>query len=367
MGRVKTMENGPRTIDLDILLYDASTICTPILTIPHDSMLEREFVLRPLCDIAPNLAYPNTYIAFKHFLSAIPPPPPCTPPLRTFVQISPTITLDPSNPKRDTLIMAVLNLTPDSFSDGGKYTIANLLTTVESFISAGADMIDVGGQSTRPGARDIGEEEELHRVIPAIRAIRAGGHTIPISVDTFRAGVARQSIEAGANFINDISAGLMDSAMLSTVAELNVPIVLMHTRGTPETMNSLASYGDVIVDVKRELEERVRAAEEAGIRRWNILLDPGLGFAKTMGQNLDIIKRLGEMTGGGFPWVLGPSRKRFVGTATGVLRAAERQWGTAAAVAACVAGGADVVRVHDVAEMKKVVDMAVAIWRGFEG
>jgi len=361
------MENGPRTVDLDILLYDALTMSTPTLTIPHASMLEREFVLRPLCDIAPNRAHPLTSTAFKHHLSAVPPPPPSTPPLRTFVQLSPTITLDPSNPKRDTLVMAVLNLTPDSFSDGGNYTTANLIIAVESFISNGADIIDIGGQSTRPGALDIGEEEELRRVIPAIRAIRAGGHTIPISVDTFRSSVARQSIEAGASIINDISAGMMDTAMLSTVAELNVPIVLMHTRGTPETMNSLASYGDVVADVKQELEERVRAAEEAGVRRWNILLDPGLGFAKTVGQNLDIIKRLGEMTGGGFPWLLGPSRKRFVGTATGVLRAAERQWGTAGAVAACVAGGADVVRVHDVAEMKKVVDMAVAIWRGFEG
>jgi dihydropteroate synthase len=258
----------------------------------------------------------------------------------------------------------VLNLTPDSFSDGGKYNHNNLLDTVCSFIEAGASIIDIGGQSTRPGARDVGEEEELRRVIPAIEAIRAAGIDIPISVDTYRASVAHKSIMAGANIINDISAGLLDSGMLSTVAGLNVPIVLMHTRGTPETMNSLVSYHDLINDIKAELDSRVKAAEEAGIRRWNILLDPGLGFAKTMQQNLECIRRLSEMRGGGLPWVLGPSRKRFVGTVTGVAVAGERQWGTAGAVAACVAGGADVVRVHDVAEMKKVVDMAVAIWRG---
>jgi len=365
MGRVKTTVNGPRTVDLDILLYDALTMATPTLTIPHLSMLEREFVLRPLCDIAPNRAHPHTSTAFKHHLAAVPVPPPGTPPLRTYVQILPTTPpLDPSNPNKDTLIMAVLNLTPDSFSDGGKYNHNNLLDTVRSFIEAGASIIDIGGQSTRPGARDVGEEEELRRVIPAIEAIRAAGIDIPISVDTYRASVAHKSIMAGANIINDISAGLLDSGMLSTVAGLNVPIVLMHTRGTPETMNSLVSYHDLINDIKAELDSRVKAAEEAGIRRWNILLDPGLGFAKTMQQNLECIRRLSEMRGGGLPWVLGPSRKRFVGTVTGVAVAGERQWGTAGAVAACVAGGADVVRVHDVAEMKKVVDMAVAIWRG---
>jgi dihydroneopterin aldolase/2-amino-4-hydroxy-6-hydroxymethyldihydropteridine diphosphokinase/dihydropteroate synthase len=361
LGRIKTIENGPRTVDLDILLYDALTMRTPPLTIPHLSMLEREFVLRPLCDIAPNRAHPLTSTAFKHHLAAVPP---SADPLRTFVQISPhTPPLDPSNPARGTLIMAVLNLTPDSFSDGGMYHGGNLLETVRLFQKNGADIIDIGGQSTRPGAKDVGEVEELRRVIPAIREIREAGIDIPISVDTFRADVAQQAIEAGANIINDISAGLMDTNMLSTVARLECPIVLMHTRGTPETMNSLAKYSDVVLDTLRELQERVKAAEDAGIRRWNILLDPGLGFAKNMQQNLEVLRRLGDMTGGGFPWVLGPSRKRFIGAVTGVSEAGERQWGTAGAVAACVAGGADVVRVHDVAEMKKVVDMAVAIWR----
>jgi dihydroneopterin aldolase/2-amino-4-hydroxy-6-hydroxymethyldihydropteridine diphosphokinase/dihydropteroate synthase len=352
---------------------------TDTLTIPHASMLEREFVLRPLCDIAPNHAHPLTSTAFKHHLAAVPPAPPGTPSLRTFVSIAPhTPSLDPSNPRRNTLIMAVLNLTPDSFSDGGKHFHGSIIPTVEYFESSGASILDIGGQSTRPGAVDVGAEEEICRVIPAIRKIRDAGIDIPISLDTYRASVAREAVKAGANIINDVSAGVLDSKMLSTVAELGVPIVLMHTRGTPETMGGLAMYDDIVEDVARELEQRVQAAEKAGIRRWNILLDPGLGFAKNMSHNLELIRRLGELTGtgsvtmrnqylhqrlSGLPWVLGPSRKRFVGRATGVLAAGERQWGTAGATAACVAGGADVVRVHDVAEMKKVVDMSVAIWR----
>lgn len=270
--------------------------------------------------------------------------------------------------------MAVLNLTPDSFSDGGKHTHTALVSTVQDFISKGAAIIDIGGQSTRPGAQDVGSEEETRRVIPAIKAIRDAGLTVPISVDTYRASVARAAIEAGADIINDITSGQFDDDMFSIVAELGVPICLMHMRGTPTTMNDLASYPNGVIEtVAEELEERVRAAEQAGVRRWNIILDPGLGFAKNMASNLEVIRRLGDLIGSeglagkgglkGMPWLLGPSRKRFVGTITGVERAGERQWGTAGAVAACVSGGADIVRVHDVDEMKKVVDMAVAIWR----
>lgn len=267
--------------------------------------------------------------------------------------------------------MAVLNLTPDSFSDGGLHSLTTAVATVTSFIEKGAHIIDIGGQSTRPGAPQVSAEEEAARIIPTIHAIRAAGLTVPISIDTYRASVARAAVEAGADIINDISAGRFDSSMLSTVADLGVPVCLMHTRGTPATMNSLVSYPlGVIRTVAAELSERVAAAEAAGVRRWNIILDPGLGFAKDMEGNLEIIRKLGELTGDraeyglrGMPWLLGPSRKRFVGAVTGVERAGERQWGTAGAVAACVGGGADVVRVHDVEEMRKVVDMAVAIWR----
>ncbi|KAG0126688.1 Dihydropteroate synthase-like protein [Tuber indicum] len=366
LGRLKSIENGPRSIDLDILLYDNLVLETPHLTIPHPKMLEREFVLRPLCDISPNKPHPLTSTAFKHHLNAVPLPPPDTPPLRAFAFLSPHLPpLDPSNPHRKTYIMAILNLTPDSFSDGGQHTHDSIISTARELIAAGADILDIGGCSTRPSAAQVSPEEELSRVIPAIKSLRDAGIKTVISIDTYRSVVARAAISAGADLINDISAGTLDKDMLKTAADLAVPICLMHMRGTPSTMNSLASYPTGVVPaVISELGERVRAAEEAGVRRWNILLDPGIGFAKGMQYNLELLRGLAEVTGGiGLPWVVGPSRKKFVGTVTGVEVAKERTWGTAGAVAACVAGGADVVRVHDVAEMKKVVDMAGAIWR----
>ena len=261
--------------------------------------------------------------------------------------------------------MAILNLTPDSFSDGGQHTHSNIVSTAQELIAAGADILDIGGCSTRPGAAQASPEEELARVIPTIKSLREAGIKTAISIDTYRSAVAKAAISAGADLINDISAGTLDRDMLRTAANLAVPICLMHMRGTPSSMSSLKSYpAGVISGVISELSDRVRAAEEAGVRRWNILLDPGLGFAKDSEQSLELLRGLAEVTGGiGLPWVVGPSRKGFVGKVTGVEVAKERTWGTAGAVAACVAGGADVVRVHDVAEMKKVVDMAGAIWR----
>ncbi|KAI5792838.1 Dihydropteroate synthase-like protein [Pyronema domesticum] len=361
LNRVKTQVNGPRTVDLDILLYDTLVMSTPSLTIPHASMLERSFVLQPLCDISPNRPHPLTSTAFKHHLSTLPTG---QDPLQIYAPLTRagSVSLDPINPLKDTLIMAILNLTPDSFSDGGATTPSNLLQKATSFLSSGASILDIGGQSTRPGAPDVGADEELRRVIPAIQALRAAGITAPISVDTYRASVAAAAVEAGADIINDISAGALDPEMLGTVAKLGVPVILGHTRGTPETMNSLAKYGDDIIgEIKGELGERVKEAEQKGVRRWNIWLDPGLGFAKGREENMRVLKELSRMTGDGLPWVLGPSRKRF--TAAAGEGAKDRQWGTAAAVALSVQGGADVVRVHDVEEMKKVVDMAVAVRR----
>jgi dihydroneopterin aldolase / 2-amino-4-hydroxy-6-hydroxymethyldihydropteridine diphosphokinase / dihydropteroate synthase len=267
--------------------------------------------------------------------------------------------------------MAILNLTPDSFSDGGKHApnSIEIVQTVREMIQNGAGIIDIGGQSSRPNATEITAEEEIGRVVSAIKAIRQAGISIPISIDTYRAKVAVSAISAGADIINDVSAGSLDPAMFSTTAALNVPIILMHMRGTPQTMNSLAKYdGDLIDIIGRELSERVEAAFLAGIRRWNILLDPGLGFAKTGQHNIEIMRRLEELRVqsalSGMPWVLGPSRKRFIEGITGEKVPGERVWGTAGAVAACVQGGADIVRVHDVAEMGKVVKMCDAIWRG---
>lgn len=266
--------------------------------------------------------------------------------------------------------MAILNLTPDSFSDGGKHSLdsAQIVETVRQMVEDGAQIIDVGGQSTRPNAIEVSIQEEIDRVVPAITAIRQAGLKVPISIDTYRAKVAEAAMNAGADIINDVSAGLLDDNMLSTAAKLNTAIILMHMRGTPQNMNAYAKYdGDLIEIIGRELRERVEEAVKSGIRRWNIILDPGLGFAKTGAHNIEIIRRLDELRRqpglNGMPWLLGPSRKRFIERITGEKTPCERRWGTAGAVAACVQGGADIIRIHDTKEMSKVVKMSDAIWR----
>lgn len=268
--------------------------------------------------------------------------------------------------------MSILNVTPDSFSDGGKNYNLNedaLRQTVLDHVANGATIIDVGGQSTRPGSVQVDSSEELSRVLPAIHLIRSLDlPDVSMSVDTYRADVAQAAIEAGAHIINDVSAGLMDDKMLPTAAKLGCAICLMHMRGTPETMNSMTDYPDGVIEtVGRELLERVHAAEDAGIRRWRIILDPGIGFAKNQAQNLELLRRFEELRRypelDNYPWLVGTSRKAFIGRITGVQEAKERVWGTAASVAAAVQGGADIVRVHDVREMMQVTKMADAIWR----
>lgn len=270
--------------------------------------------------------------------------------------------------------MAILNLTPDSFSDGGLHPptdLTALTNTVRSFIASGATIIDIGGESTRPGSAPVGEAEELSRVIPAIKHIRTSipeADNIAISIDTYRARVAEEACAAGADIINDVSSGLMDPDMLPTMARTGKSVILMHMRGTPTTMTKLTHYPDGVVNgVAAELRDRIRAAEDAGIRRWRIILDPGLGFAKNQLQDLTLLRDLGRLRCAEgleyFPWLMGPSRKRFIGRITGVEKASERVWGTAATVSASVAGGADIVRVHDVKEMWQVARVADAIYR----
>ena len=266
--------------------------------------------------------------------------------------------------------MGILNLTPDSFSDGGYHAAKDLSSTVRGYVRDGASIIDLGGQSTAPGRPEVSADEEASRILPAIQLIRSLPETkgITISVDTYRASVASQAAAAGADIINDVSAGLLDPEMFPTVAQLGKGLCLMHMRGTPLTMNKLASYPDgVITTIASELLERVAAAEAAGIRRWRIILDPGIGFAKNQEQNLEVLRHLDELRNWpglrNFPWLVGSSRKRFVGNVTGVEEPSERTWGTAATVAAAVQGGADVVRVHDVREMGMVTKMSDAIWR----
>jgi len=267
--------------------------------------------------------------------------------------------------------MAIINLTPDSFSDGGVHTKESLSATVSSFVDAGASIFDIGGQSSAPGTPDVTAEEEIVRVVPVIKTIRShpkAKDTI-ISIDTYRAAVAEAAVLAGADIVNDVAAGTLDEQMLPTVAKLGKTICLMHMRGTPATMKNLTNYEPegLIATIAAELLQRIAEAEAAGIRRWRIILDPGIGFAKTQEQNLEILRRLDELRDWpglrGLPWLLGSSRKTFIGRITGVKEPRARVWGTAATVAAAVQGGADIVRVHDVHAMAQVAKMSDAIWR----
>jgi 2-amino-4-hydroxy-6-hydroxymethyldihydropteridine diphosphokinase/dihydropteroate synthase len=270
---------------------------------------------------------------------------------------------------RQTQVMAILNLTPDSFSDGGKNSKETFDTTSSKIQQA--SIIDFGGQSSAPYAKDVSADEEASRIIPVIEQLRRNPayDSKAISVDTYRAFVAEAAVKSGADIINDISAGQLDPEMLPTMARLGKTVCLMHMRGTPATMNRLTNYSPLglIPTIANELLERIAAAEAAGIRRWRIILDPGIGFAKTMEQNLEILRSLEGLRNWpgliGFPWLLGSSRKNFVGKITGVSEPHQRTWGTAATVVAAIQGGADIVRVHDVMEMAQVANMSDAIWR----
>lgn len=262
-----------------------------------------------------------------------------------------------------TYLMGVLNVTPDSFSDGGQYHSVELATQhARQMIADGADILDLGGQSTRPNADTISLDEELNRVLPVIEKVRQES-SIPISVDTTRATVARAAIAAGADIVNDISGGTFDPTMLAVVAEIEAPLMVMHLRGTPKTMQQLTHYDDLIGEICQFLGDRIQAAIAAGIPQNRIVVDPGIGFAKTFEQNLEILRRTSEFRSLGCPVLIGPSRKSFIGHILHQPDPQQRVWGTAAACCAAIAGGADIVRVHDVAAMRDVCRVADALWR----
>jgi dihydropteroate synthase len=262
-----------------------------------------------------------------------------------------------------THVMGVLNVTPDSFSDGGRYLRPDhALAQAERMAEAGADLIDIGGESTRPGAVPVPLEEELRRVIPVIKRVAARCR-LPISIDTSKAEVARRAIEAGAAMINDVTALRGDPGMAGVAVAADVPVVLMHMRGTPGTMQRRPRYRALMAELLRFFRGRIAAATAAGIDRRRLLIDPGIGFGKTLAHNLEILQRLELLTRLGLPILVGPSRKSFIGSLTG-QPVGRRLEGTAAAVTAAVLHGARVVRVHDVVEMVRVVRMADAIRRG---
>ncbi|MBF8248520.1 MAG: folP [Bacteroidetes bacterium] len=249
-------------------------------------------------------------------------------------------------------------MTPDSFSDGGKYfSVDAAVRHGLQMAEEGADFIDVGGESTKPGSDPLPLEEELRRVIPVVASL-AKQVDIPLSVDTYKAAVADAALQAGASMVNDISGLSADSSMASVISRRQASLVVMHMKGTPKTMQQNPEYTDVVIEVCEFLERKARQAGVAGIQQ--VMVDPGIGFGKTLEHNITLIKRLREFRTLGYPLVVGPSRKSFIGTILN-LSVSERLEGTAAAVAACIFNGANIVRVHDVKEMSRVARMSDAL------
>ncbi|KAL3788564.1 hypothetical protein ACHAW5_009410 [Stephanodiscus triporus] len=396
---------GPRTIDMDILLYeddndDGGDDCptarpssivmrTEELEIPHPRMSEREFVLSPMRDLERSSSWKDDGRIIVHpvhneSMSGL---------LNSLVKRNggrDVIAGDGSDranggsdravrvlplPRgrmmhlNETIIMGILNVTPDSFSDGGRYSasVDEAAMRAMRLVEDGAGIIDVGGESTRPGAADVPADEELDRAIPVIRRIREMSD-VPISIDTRRSVVARAAIEAGADVVNDVSGGTHDPHMLGCVASMGVPMIIMHMRGNPRTMQSLADYdgvGGVVDGVAGELMRRSADAEEAGVPRWLQVIDPGIGFAKDFDGNLSILRNVDALrrSCGDMPILFGPSRKGFIGKITGETNPEERDYGTVAAIIASMAlttdgGDTDsciILRVHNVRAVKQAV------------
>jgi dihydropteroate synthase/2-amino-4-hydroxy-6-hydroxymethyldihydropteridine diphosphokinase len=367
LGRQPSFRNGPRLIDLDVLLYDDLVYQSSALSLPHPGLPERAFVLAPLADLAPELVHPQLGVRIDQLLARVD-----VSGVHRVMEKLPPFGLR-------TYLMGIINLTPDSFSGDGLYQAGDLLQSAlaqaQQFVEAGVDILDVGGESTRPGAQLVAEKEELERVLPVVSALARRYHDshkdIWISVDTYKAGVAEAALEAGADWVNDVWGLRADPRMGEVVARHRAPVILMHNRSKPanaELQDRLGGryvgveYTELLADVREELLESVELASNAGVAQEDILLDPGVGFGKTVDQNLELIDRLGEICDLGYPVLLGASRKSFIGYTLN-LPPDQRLEGTAAAVALGIARGADIVRVHDVSFMARLARMTDAIVR----
>ena len=249
--------------------------------------------------------------------------------------------------------MGVLNVTPDSFSDGGQFNeINSAILHVDKMIKNGADIVDIGGESTKPGSEPVSANEESKRIVPVIKSIKNEYKDVLISVDTYKSSVAKKAIEAGADFVNDISGLTFDDEMVSLLAQRNIPVVIMHINGKPKTMQKNILYSDLVSDIKRFFNKQCNHAINSGIKESNIIIDPGIGFGKTFDHNFTLLKRLKEFEDLGFPILIGPSRKAFIGDVLN-LPSNERVEGTIATVVAGILNGANIIRVHDVKEIKR--------------
>ncbi|KAJ0963521.1 hypothetical protein J5N97_028643 [Dioscorea zingiberensis] len=368
LGRTDGIRYGPRPIDLDILFYDRFKIESEDLTVPHERLWERPFVMAPLMDLLGSSIDSDTVASWHSstkYNGGL---------FELWEKLGGESSIGKKGLRRvlpignhlwdwskKTHVMGVLNLTPDSFSDGGKFQeVEAAVSQVKLLISEGADLIDIGAQSTRPFARRLSPNEELQRLIPVLDAIVQ----IPemegklLSVDTFYAEVASEAVKKGVHIINDVSGGQLDPEILRVAAELGVPYVVMHMRGDPSTMQSDKNlqYEDVCKDVASELLDRIREAERSGIPLWRIIIDPGLGFSKNSAQNLEILMGISSIrsqlgrnsfAASHAPIMLGPSRKRFLGEICGRSDPIERDPATIAAVTAGILGGANIIRVHN--------------------
>lgn len=369
VGRKPTFTNGPRVIDLDIVLYEDAVINSEVLTVPHPRAHERGFVLLPLCDIDPNIVIPGRDQSAGYLLRQIPLSErmslrrvfPLGKDLNGFYRLE--------DFQKQTKVMGILNVTPDSFSDGGRYvSMEAAVAHAQVLLADCADIIDIGGESTRPHALPVGPEEEMRRILPVIRRLREKHLSVTISVDTRSSVVAEAALQAGADVINDVSAGRHDPAMVAVAAAAFAPMVFMHSRGTPETMTELTSYDDPIADsVSAELSLALKAADEL-LPRWLQFTDPGIGFAKTGEQNLallhpDNLRRFKHALGNR-PMLVGASRKRFLKSALGIgaaITTYDLDLGTYSTCCSAVMGGADMVRVHNVRGARCVCDVMRAI------
>jgi dihydropteroate synthase len=260
--------------------------------------------------------------------------------------------------------MGIINVTPDSFYDGGKrFDSARAAADGFDMIASGAEILDIGGESTRPGAQPVSLDEELRRVLPVIRELRKVSR-VPISVDTYKEAVARAALDVGADIVNDISALRFDPGMAELVAGEGVPIILMHMQGEPRTMQREPHYGDVVREVREFLAERARSANQAGIAQEQIIIDPGIGFGKTLAHNLALLKNLQSLKSVGQPLLIGVSRKAFIGKILSAAAPEERLEGSLAAAVAAALSGANILRVHDVSETVRAVRVADAIRLG---
>lgn len=364
LGRQPTIRFGPRTVDLDILFYDDLVLAADDLAIPHPRLAERDFVLEPLCDLNPDLRHPQLDTSVRMLWRRL--------------NADPLPRVMPTGDQlwrwgAKTYVMGIINVTPDSFSGDGLAEdadpVARAVDQARRFAAEGADILDVGGYSTRPNHEDVAVDEEIGRVVPVIRAL-TDAVDLPISIDTFRTPVAAAALEAGAHWINDVWGLRLFPDLADLAVRSRAPLVMMHNRfqplsayrdRLPSTKGSV--YDDLIGEIRAELAESLAIARRAGLPRWLHILDPGVGFGKTLAQHRQLIDQLDQLKMDGYPLLFGASRKSFIGKLLGDLPADQRLEGTLAANVLAVDRGADIVRVHDVQATVRAVRVADAVTR----